>query len=181
MPRENKSKYAVLGFLSWGPMSGYDIKKLVEASVGNFWTESYGQIYPVLRRLQAEGLAAPVERPGDGRPSRRPFAITAAGRRELDRWLAEPAHDETGRIEVLLKLFFGRRLPADLLRRQIETYRGELEESLARYEAIEAALRAAYAGNPDLPFWIMTVRYGQFVKRALLSWCDESLASARET
>ena len=46
--------------------------------------------------------------------------------------------------------------------------------------AIEAALRAAYAGNPDLPFWIMTVRYGQFVKRALLSWCDESLASASE-
>jgi DNA-binding PadR family transcriptional regulator len=160
-------------------MSGYDIKKLVEASVGNFWTESYGQIYPILRRLQAEGLAAPVERARGGR-SRRPFAISPAGRKELDRWLAEPAHDETGRIEVLLKLFFGGRLSIDAVRRQIESYRGELEESLARYEAIESALRAAYVGNPDLPFWIMTVRYGQFVKRALLSWCDESLASARE-
>lgn len=177
MARENKSRFAVLGFLSWGPMSGYDIKKLVEASVGNFWTESYGQIYPILRRLEEEGLAIPVPQARGSRPTRRPFAITAAGRRELDRWLAEPAHDETGRIEVLLKLFFGRRLPPDAVRRQIESYRGELEESLARYEAIESALRAAYAGNPDLPFWILTVRYGEFVKRALLEWCDESLAS----
>jgi len=36
MPRENRSRYAVLGFLSWGPMSGYDVKKLAEDSVGYF-------------------------------------------------------------------------------------------------------------------------------------------------
>ena len=52
--REVKSKYAILGMLSIEPMSGYDIKKEVEKSISNFWTESYGQIYPVLRNLIAQ-------------------------------------------------------------------------------------------------------------------------------
>ena len=52
--REVKSKYAILGMLSISPMSGYDIKKEVETSISNFWTESYGQIYPVLKSLIAE-------------------------------------------------------------------------------------------------------------------------------
>ena len=161
-------------------MSGYDIKKLVEASVGNFWTESYGQIYPILRRLESEGMVRAVEGKSPGRASRRPFAITNAGRRELDRWLGEPAHDEIGRIEVLLKLFFSRRLPGQAARRQIESYRAELSESLARYEAIESALHTSYADHPDLPFWIITLRYGQHVKRSLLEWCQESLLAVPE-
>jgi DNA-binding PadR family transcriptional regulator len=49
--REVKSKYAILGMLSIAPMSGYDIKKQVETSISNFWSESYGQIYPALRNL----------------------------------------------------------------------------------------------------------------------------------
>jgi len=179
MPRENQSRYAVLGFLSWGPMSGYDVKKLVEASVGNFWSEGYGQIYPILRRLASEGLVARAGTGGDGRPERRAFAITRAAQRELDRWLAEPAAVEVGRIEVLLKLFFSSRLAPAAARQQIEAQRGQLSELLARYEAIEAALLVTYAGHPDLPYWRMTVRYGQHVKRALMEWCDESLAALR--
>ncbi len=51
MARQNTSKYAVLGMLSIGPMSGYDIKKLIGETVGHVWSESYGQVYPALREL----------------------------------------------------------------------------------------------------------------------------------
>ena len=44
MAKENKSKYAVMGVLSICPASGYDIKKFMECSTSNFWSESYGQI-----------------------------------------------------------------------------------------------------------------------------------------
>lgn len=40
MAKEHKSRYAVLGMLSLGPMSGYDIKKVIEESINNFWQES---------------------------------------------------------------------------------------------------------------------------------------------
>src|SRR5256712_13582840 len=55
--RANTSRYAILGVLSRRPMSGYDVKKLIERSIAHFWNESYGQIYPILNRLAAEGLA----------------------------------------------------------------------------------------------------------------------------
>ena len=50
MAKENRSKYAVLGMLATGPKSGYDIKQTIETSIGHFWNESYGQIYPILKR-----------------------------------------------------------------------------------------------------------------------------------
>ena len=46
----------VLGLLSLGPRSGYDIKTVVDRSTRFFWAASYGQIYPELRRLEDEGL-----------------------------------------------------------------------------------------------------------------------------
>lgn len=61
MARQNKSQYALLGMLTLGEMSGYDIKKLFDTSLRNFWGESFGQIYPILRRLVREGLATVQE------------------------------------------------------------------------------------------------------------------------
>jgi DNA-binding PadR family transcriptional regulator len=158
-------------------MSGYDIKKLVEASIGNFWTESYGQIYPSLRRLEAEGLARRTVEEGNGHPDRHVYALTPDGRRELQRWLIEPARADPGRIEILLKLFFARLVGVEEARALLARHQAQLAEQLAAYEALEAALQETYAGQPDLPYWLITVRYGIFVKRALMGWSDQSLSA----
>ena len=50
--RANTSRHAILGVLGFCPMSGYDVKKLIERSIAHFWNESYGQIYPILNRLK---------------------------------------------------------------------------------------------------------------------------------
>ena len=50
----NKSRFAVLGMLSMGLETGYQMKKHVEENLGHFWSESYGQIYPILGQLRAE-------------------------------------------------------------------------------------------------------------------------------
>src|SRR5918999_5504170 len=105
--REIKSKYAILGMLSIEPMSGYDIKKEVETSISNFWTESYGQIYPVLRKLIGEKLVTKTVESEAGKPDRHVYALTAQGRKELRRWLREGFAPKIQRNEFLLKLFFG--------------------------------------------------------------------------
>ena len=46
--RENKTKYAVLGMLSFAPKSGYEISQMIKNSTAFFWSESDGQIYPIL-------------------------------------------------------------------------------------------------------------------------------------
>src|SRR5207247_8638373 len=96
----------ILGMLGWRPMSGYDIKSIVDKSTRLFWAASYGQIYPELRRLAAAGLIEGKASPHGGR-KRNVYRLTAAGRKELRAWLdAEPEVYEL-RDEALLKLFFG--------------------------------------------------------------------------
>jgi PadR family transcriptional regulator, regulatory protein AphA len=174
--RETKSKYAVLGMLSIEPMSGYDIKKLIEESISNFWTESYGQIYPVLKSLVAEKLVTKTVQKGVGKPDRHVYGLTAAGRKELRAWLAEGAAPKAERNEFLLKLFFGEEVEVSVNIRHVEQFREHQRGLFEKYKAIEQEIKTLYSGDPNLPYWLMTVRYGQHVRQALLDWCDETLA-----
>src|SRR2546430_17453275 len=74
----------VLGLLALAPrpISGYDIKAIVDRSTRFFWAASYGQIYPELRRLEDEGLIKGRDAPNGGR-TRRGYELTADGREAL--------------------------------------------------------------------------------------------------
>ena len=177
--REVKSKYAILGMLSIAPMSGYDIKKEVETSISNFWTESYGQIYPVLKRLIADKLVTKSVETEAGKPDRHVYALTAKGRKELRRWLLEGSEPKVQRNEFLLKLFFGEEIPAKANMAHVQSFRDLQSGLLQKYAAIEKQITRENAGNPNLPFWLMTVSYGEHVSRALVQWCDKTLAELK--
>src|SRR6266446_5836030 len=82
--------HSLLGILSLRAMSGYDIRKFVRENIGYIWKESYGQIYPMLKRMAAEGLVdVRVER-NSGKPDRQVYSLTRAGHSELERWLGRP-------------------------------------------------------------------------------------------
>ena len=83
--RANTSRHAILGVLGFCPMSGYDVKKLIERSIAHFWNESYGQIYPILNRLAAEGFAERRREKQRGKPDRHVYSLTDKGRAELRR------------------------------------------------------------------------------------------------
>ncbi|PYN43899.1 MAG: PadR family transcriptional regulator [Candidatus Rokuibacteriota bacterium] len=155
-------------------MSGYDVKKLIERSIAHFWNESYGQIYPVLNRLAAEGFAARRREKQRGKPDRHVYSLTEKGRGELARWLAVPARYEPFRSELLLKLFLGDAGRAADSIAQIEHYEATQRGLLETYLGIERRLREEMAGHPQLPFSLVTLHYGQHRCRAMLAWCAES-------
>lgn len=99
----------ILGLLALRPRSGYEIKQTVDRSTRYFWSASYGQIYPELRRLATAGLVEGEDAPTGAR-RKTVYRITAAGRDEFQAWLADPGFGLELRDEGLLKLFF-----ADLL------------------------------------------------------------------
>lgn len=178
--REVKSKYAILGMLSIRPMSGYDIKKQVEETISNFWTESYGQIYPMLKSLIAGKLVTKTIEKGAGKPDRHVYALTERGRKELRRWLLEGATPKVVRNEFLLKLFFGEEISVKTNVAHVEQFRELQWGLLQKYRAIEKGITAQHADNPNAPYWLMTVRYGEHVSRALLQWCDKTLVELRK-
>jgi len=175
--KTSTTEYAVLGMLAGEPGSGYDLKKRIEGSVAHFWQESYGQIYPILGRLAAEGLVDRRLERQKGKPDRHVYSITPAGMERLVRWLGEPAQEESVRSEFLLKLFFGRRRPVAEIIRHVESFK-ERQETLARvYAERERELRRKHGGHPGLPYWLMTLHYGQYRTEALVRWSEDTLKS----
>ena len=173
--RVNTSRYAILGMLSLGPQSGYDIKKLVERSIAHFWNESFGQIYPILRRLETDGLAVRRSERQDGKPDRQVYSLTPKGLAELQQWLVLPARQEGFRSELLLKLFLGGRVPVEESIRQVQQFKARQAQLLRTYADVERRLRREHARHPDLPYWLMTLRYGHRRAAPLVRWSDETL------
>jgi PadR family transcriptional regulator, regulatory protein AphA len=176
----SKSVYAVLGFLTRKPMSGYDIKKRIDASIRNFWNENYGQIYPVLKQLTELGWATRSDDASAGGRPRHVYTITEAGREALREWLARPVDPPVYRYEFLLKLFFGSEVDPAVSLRQIEEHRRRSAADLERYRGIEAEIRRMGWEHPAAPYRLMTVRSGILQREADLRWCDETLAALRE-
>ncbi len=105
-------QHAVLSFLADGPSYGYEIKTNFEKAVGPQWGGlNIGHVYQILDRLSRDGLVTSRTVSQDVRPDRTVYKITAAGRRELDNWLAEPTTRTAGyRDDFILKvLAAGRR------------------------------------------------------------------------
>jgi DNA-binding PadR family transcriptional regulator len=175
MSAPNRTRLALHGFLAWGPLSGYRLKQLIEISISNFWAESYGQIYPMLRQLQREGLAEAKSSRGGRRSTT--YAITEAGRVELTRWLAEPTAPRPPRNELLLKLFFGRYAKPAELRRHLEKFRAERAAEAARHRGTRKMLESIPDPPPHLPYWLITLSYGESEVATQMRWADTTLAT----
>ncbi len=200
--KRNRTWFAILGLLSWKPMSGYDIKKLIEVGLSYFWHESYGSLYPTLDRLVAEGLARRKEQRRHGRRTRHVYSITAKGRREMKAWFREPTDLPRTRNEPLLKFFLCSRQPLDESIRLLEEYREQQREVRELYADSERILRRAVrdCALPDeleevLPteeprrsdterrnealIFLLTLRHGVLKVDARLTWSDEALRALR--
>ena len=165
----------LLGLLTIEPMSGYDLGQNIRTSVGFFWNESYGQIYPNLKMLAAEGLVTAKTERQEGKPDRHIYSITQKGRERLAAWLAVAPQAEIPRNELLLKLFFGAQVPAEILTGYVEAM-VEKERVLVQKFTQAAESVNAQEQYPDTPFWKMTARFGLLELEAHLRWGEETLA-----
>jgi DNA-binding PadR family transcriptional regulator len=165
----------LLGLLSIEPMSGYDLGQTIRGSVGHFWNESYGQIYPNLKRLAAEGLVTSRTERQKGKPDRHIYSITKKGRERLHAWLAVAPQPEVPRNELLLKLFFGVQASPEISIQHVERMVESERASLREFTRIEQEI-SKNQQYPDAPYWKMAARFGQFELEAHLRWAEETLA-----
>ena len=156
----------ILGLLAFQPRTGYDVKQITDRSTRFFWGASYGQIYPELRRLEAAGLVRSRAVPR-GQLQRRVYTVTAAGRRALDEWLAEPDEQYEVRDEGLLKLFFGELMPAERLAELVRRRRGWYEQAVLLFRRIEGELGPIEDPSGDV------LRYGIELMEWNAAWWGE--------
>jgi DNA-binding PadR family transcriptional regulator len=166
--RLTPTEYAVLGLLTWGEQSGYDLQKFAERSVGYFWTPAKSRIYATLPRLVEGGLVRRRDIVQSGRPNKQVYRLTKAGEEALRRWVAEePLEPETSRNTLLIKLFFGDLAEPEEVLRHVRQRRAEAEQLRAEIEAIDLERQ-----NDFYPR--LTRLYGLEYAKAIIRWAKEA-------
>jgi DNA-binding PadR family transcriptional regulator len=175
--QRSQTAFVILGILGiHDDQSGYEIRKTIQQTVGFFWGESFGQIYPTLKRLAADGLIVPSKSSSQARSRRQEYSITSAGRGVLKDWLAVPYRDDPPRDEFLLKLFFGVEAAPEVSVAHIRKFQEKNRNMLATLLQLEPLARAHSSNQRGFPFWMLTLKYGEAHMRASLEWCDRALA-----
>src|SRR3954471_3051076 len=140
----------LLGMIRLGRRTGYEIKQLVDVSARFFWSASYGQIYPELKRLEEEGLIRGEDAATNGR-ARRAYELTPAGEEALDGWLRSGAPPLLEmRDEGLLRLFFSDGMSGAEKAALIRAMGDRHQEVVASLESIEEDAGAKGVGPHDV-------------------------------
>jgi len=136
-------KTLCLGMLSFGEACGYDLKKRFEALFRHFYSAGYGSIYPALAELADAGLVTCHSVPQEGRPERKVYRITEAGRRQFDEALRTTRPQHKLRSEFLAMIYFAELMQPERLDEVLDERLRELRESEAHIAGLQQAFDAA--------------------------------------
>ena len=170
--------HALLVSLLEKPSSGYELARRFDRSIGYFWHATHQQIYKVLARMEEAGWVRARLEPGESAPDRKLFSVSASGRTELRRWLAEPGDPEGVRDALMVKLRAAAFDDPAHLFPELEHHRATHANRLTAYRVIESR---DFSGTLDsqraLQYQVLKsgIRYEQ----GWLEWCEETLGLLR--
>ncbi|CAN5425429.1 hypothetical protein BH10ACT11_BH10ACT11_08330 [soil metagenome] len=158
------SAYMVMAMIRDGYDTGYRITQFIEHAASFFWSASYGQIYPELKRLEDRDMISGRDVVANGRRSRE-FALTASGSEELTRWLGDPADPSIWmRNEGMLRLMLVDWSDTAMVRKNL----GDLQEmSAKRLESVNSLVPPRERGR-------RLQELGVRLLEETIRWCEET-------
>lgn len=186
--------YGVLGLLAfWGPLSGYDLKRVFDHTLAPMWGAAQSQIYKELRRMKELGWVEMTREEQETRPDRKVYAITEQGHAALRQWQSQPPEVFQLRDELLLKVLFGTfATPGDIsrnLRASIANH--EMRLLAYRQQAHHIPAQGSYPQgnrrpNPYLtegeadPYFTLITRFAIDFEQTYIRWLYEALAMVEQ-
>ena len=167
---------AVLVLLAEEPLTGYDLAKRFDTSIGFFWRADHQQIYRVLHRLRDDGLVTDELVVQDARPNKRVYSINEAGRQRLWDWSQESTRPPSIKDDLMVRLYALDLVSVVSLIDQIRQRQAGHRQRLALYERIELHQVPAAPTSPGpLGRYLglqLVIRY----ESSWIEWCDDALA-----
>lgn len=156
-----------LGILNFGDATGYEIKKLSSEGRFSYYIDaSYGAIYPALTKLHEEGFISFREETQEGKPTRKVYSITEAGRREFIKNLGGVPAPDKFKSEFLFLMMCSEFLTSERIGQSIDDRITYLEAECAHLE--EARQTCDHAGSQ------FVIGYGRAVCEASLKYLQEN-------
>lgn len=169
--------HVILTVLSTRDATGYDITKEFSASIGYFWKASHQQVYRELNKMGQQGLVTCVLEPQEGKPDRKVYSITDAGRAALGEWFDQPTAHPTVRDEFSAKLMACSVQSATPYLTQLRELVEESRRLVAHYQEIETAYYANPASlDKQQRLERLTLRRNLLTRQAWITWAQEVIA-----
>ena len=177
-------KHGILGLLSYCDRTGYEIMEVFKNSLSFMWNANTSQVYRELQNLKDSGFAEVTEVEQMGKPNKKGYSITEAGREELQHWVGDYESIKFPNFSILMRFFFGGMLPKEdaiaAIQKVKQTYseRGrELEQLLPHLDIYKADTK-----NEDYAmFWDMTLDFGRGYAMFVADWCDRCVEQIKNS
>lgn len=173
-----KTQYVILGLLTENPLSGYDIKKIIDIRFKFFWNESYGQIYPELKKMIEDGLIECELQESDR--GKQLYRITNKGHEALRQWLMIRPDTESFRLEILLKRYFAGIVDPEIMVNHIQQFEIQHKQELFILNQFKNELESIddpFHNHSDV---LSVIDFGIKTNSAYLEWSKESIAKLKE-
>ncbi|MBY8914369.1 PadR family transcriptional regulator [Bacillus sp. YC2] len=178
-------KYAILGLLRKGELSGYDITSYFKEELGQFWSAKHSQIYPELKKLTDEGFITFRTAIQGTKMEKKMYTLTESGERELAAWMTkkEPI-PETVKDEFMLKAYFISALTKeeadDLFADQLQKRKLKLADLENSYDELMASSKEAESfTSPDFGHYLVLTKALER-ERNYIIWLEHILALIKE-
>ncbi len=141
-------EFAILGLLSWRPLTGYDIKKMFAGSSALYWSGNNNQIYTTLVKLHQDELVSREIELQEDSPSRKIYSITAKGQAELKKWLLSEPEAPQLKNSFLIQLAWADQLNPAELDALLEKYAAEMQMQLSMLQVQAHQRNLSPSGTP---------------------------------
>lgn len=171
-------KHAILGFLSYRPLSGYDLKKAFDRSVRHFWPANQSQIYRTLAELEEEHFVNKQIIEREERLDMKIYQITEQGLEELHNWLASPLPERDDREAFLIQVYFSGQLDDEKTLNLFRLKLKEMEDRLAVYESVYEMIQSNPPGINDpraIFLSTLTLEAGYINTSSIASWIRSAI------
>lgn len=171
--------FGILGFLNYGPMSGYDLVKAFESSLQFFWHAQNSHIYLELKKLEKKGYIRGETVIQSDRPNKKIFSITETGKKEFLNWLSQGGGEDATHFKsvFMMKVFFGGNMSPSQSINMLRKFKTDCETYLSKMDSAPGSIEH-YGSNKELYqtiYWQFTVDFGcQFIKTCI-GWAEQCI------
>ncbi|MEN6553831.1 MAG: PadR family transcriptional regulator [Methanobacterium sp.] len=178
---------AILGLLTYRPLTGYGLKKIFDKSISHVWAASLSQIYRELSALEKKGYVQSTIKKQEDRPDKKIYNITEEGKNAFQEWLKDfsGTFSSTKRDEFMLKIFFGSKLEKEQLITEFNQFILQKKEYLKSLKEIEKNFgRYRHEFTVDIPekeeiFWNFTIKRGIMNLETAIKWAEECIGELK--
>lgn len=171
--------HGILGFLSYGSMTGYDLAKAFNSSVKFFWHAQASHIYLELGKLEQKALVTCELVMQTEKPNKKLYSITEDGKRAFLHWLCSESDgfSKGGKDAFLMRVFFSGASSPEQSIALLNVFVEDSKKYLSEMEGVPRSVESygKLVEPHHTQYWQFTADYGYSFMQMRIDWAERCI------